>query len=76
MLLFQLLDLLQGEEGFSALLYRLLRVSLTPLLKGFRVTALHVLPNVLPMPGHEVAHVTRERLFTCRTNTDNSVKRY
>lgn len=56
-LLFELLDLLQGEEWPASPPGRLVRVSRTPLLKLLRVAALHVQAQVLPVLGHEVAHV-------------------
>lgn len=56
-LLFELLDLLQGKEGPASPPGRLLGVSRTPLLKRLRVATLHVQTQVLPVLGHEVAHV-------------------
>lgn len=56
-LLLELLDLLQGEEGSAAAAHWLLWVRLAPLIKRLRVPALHVQPQILPVLGHEVAHV-------------------
>lgn len=59
-LLFELLDLLQGEEGSPAPPHRLLWVGLAPLVQLLGVTALNMQPQVLPVLRHEVAHVAGE----------------
>lgn len=56
-LLFELLDLLQGKEGPASSPSRLLGVSRRPLLKCLWVATLHVQAQVLPVLGHKVAHV-------------------
>lgn len=63
-LLLELLDLLQGEEGSSAAPHGLLGVVLAPLLVQLRVLAAHVLPQVLAVLRREVALLARERLLT------------
>jgi len=65
-LLLQLLDLLQGEEGAAAA-GRLLGVPLRPLLEGVGVAAVHVQAQVLLVLGGEVTELASERLPSCRT---------
>lgn len=64
MLLLQLLDLLQGEEGAAAA-GRLLGVPLCPLLKGVGVAAVHVEAQVLLVLGGEVTELTGKGLPSC-----------
>lgn len=64
-LLLQLLDLLQGEEGAAAA-GRLLGVPLCPLLEGVGVAALHMQAQVLLVLGGEVTELTSKRLSSCR----------
>ena len=64
LLLLEVLDLLQGEEGLAAAAHRLLGVRGAPDLEGLRVAALHVQPQVLPVLGGEVAQAAGERLLT------------
>ena len=64
LLLLEVLDLLQGEEGLAAPAHRLLGVRGAPDLEGLRVAALHVQPQVLPVLGGEVAQAAGERLLT------------
>lgn len=66
MLLLQLLDLLQGEEGAAAGGW-LLGVALRPFLKGVSVAAVHVEPQVLLVLGGEVTELTGKRLSACGT---------
>lgn len=63
-LLLQLLDLLQGEEGAAAA-GRLLGVPLCPLLKGVGVAAVHVEAQVLLVLGGEVTELTGKGLPSC-----------
>lgn len=63
-LLLQLLDLLQGEEGAAAA-GRLLGVSLCPLLEGVSVAAVHVEAQVLLVLGGEVTELTSKGLSSC-----------
>lgn len=65
-LLLQLLDLLQREEGAAAA-GRLLRVPLCPLLEGVSVAALHMQAQVLLVLGGEVAELAGKWLPSCRT---------
>lgn len=71
MLLLQLLNLLQGEEGAAAA-GRLLGVPLCPLLKGVGVAALHVQAQVLLVLGGEVTELASERLPSCRAREGES----
>ena len=64
LLLLELLDLLQGEEGLAAAARRLLGVRGAPDLEGLGVAALHVQPQVLAVLGGEVAQAAGERLLT------------
>lgn len=73
-LLLQLLDLLQGEEGAAAA-GRLLGVPLRPLLEGVGVAALHVQAQVLLVLGGEVAELTSKRLPSCRAREGESGRR-
>ena len=66
MLLFELLYLLQGEEGFASPPDGLLGVRHRPLVKRLSVATLHVETQVLPVLGGEVTHFTGERLLPCR----------
>lgn len=74
MLLLQLLDLLQGEEGAAAAGW-LLRVLLCPLLEGVGMAALHVQAQVLLVLGGEVTELTSERLPSCRAQEGESGRR-
>lgn len=71
-LLLQLLDLLQGEEGATAAGW-LLRVPLSPLLKGVSVAAVHVEAQVLLVLGSEVTELTGKRLPSCRRQGSGGV---
>lgn len=64
-LLLQLLNLLQGEEG-AATAWRILGVHLCPLLEGLGVAAVHMEPQVLLVLGGEVTELTSKRLPSCR----------
>lgn len=66
MLLFELLYLLQGEEGSASPPHWLLRVSHRPLFKSLGMATLHMQTQILPMLGHEVTHFTGKGLFPCR----------
>lgn len=66
LLLLQLLDLLQGEEGFAPPLHSLLGVCHRPLLEVLGVATLHVQAQVLSVLGHEVTHAAGEGLLSCR----------
>ena len=65
-LLLQLLNLLQGEEGAAAA-GRLLGVPLCPLLEGVGVAAVHVEAQVLLVLGGEVTELASKRLPSCGT---------
>lgn len=65
MLLFELLYLLQGEEGSTAFPDWLLWVGHAPVLKGLWVATLHMETEVLPVLGHEVAHITGKGFLSC-----------
>lgn len=64
-LLLQLLNLLQGEEGAAAA-WRLLRVPLCPLLEGVSVAAVHVEAQVLLVLRGEVTELASKWLPSCR----------